>query len=246
MHNPARLLHEVLVRWAVPRGATAEQTRAVDEQGVDTHDFWLIQSTAVTYLREIEQALDGMASNGEDVSPYQESLPAWYRAVFAYNTPWQSTNTSHRQAATQAELTVLRALATYLDLTRYGPTVSPEEAAELRQSFESARQLSMSSKDIDADVRRYLLGLAAEAIRCIDELETFGTVQLRSITFEIGGALTSVADTVLRSDADAKPWHEAARKILGFFGKAVGTKMLDRATDGAMSAIADGTTGLLN
>lgn len=154
-----------------------------------------------------------MDASGDNTGPYRGSLPAWYSAVFSMDMPWHDVKNHARLIADPRDIAILRALGQALDMVKFEPQITGDDADRLRSVLDGARGLIIESR-IDESTRRYLLGLVTEALRCLDELAAFGTARLRSLVFELGGAMEAAAETVPMGDAAKATWHKTAHEIL--------------------------------
>lgn len=237
MVNPAKMLHDILIDWTVPGGHVPENVRAdADPTGLP---FWHEHARAVGFLRDIEIALNGMEAVGEPVEHYRDVLPDFYRCIFAHTTPWSSATNHVREPIDRRDLRLLRALAGHLDSTNYVPAVTGDQLLELLSRLEETEQLIRSSTDITIEVRRYLLGLVGEARRVAAELETFGEVELRSVTFELGAAVLSTADRMVPEERRTG-WVDAAKGLVSKIGWKGTELALEAGVESAFDAISAG------
>lgn len=232
MPNPARLLHEMMINWTVPANTPPESVRGNGD--ASSLEFWHEQARAVRFLRDVEVALDGMEAIGEEVEHYRDVLPDLYQGVFAYTTPWQHRPGSITHPIDPRDLRLLKALAGHLQSVNYAPQVGGDQLAALLESLDSTELLIRTSPDIDDSIRRYLLGLISEARRVATELQTFGDVELRSITFELGAALLSTASEQVPEE-NRRGWIDKAKSLVA----SVGWKATDHALEAGSSAVFD-------
>lgn len=232
MSNPARLLHELLITWTVPPSQAPETVRSNGDAG--SLEFWQEQAQAVRFIRDIEVALDGMAAVGEDVEHYRDVIPALYQGVFAYTTPWKHGVNGATSPVDVRDMRLVRALASHLQSINYSPQIGGDQLAALLESLDRTEELIRTSSDIDDTIRRYLLGLVSEARRVASELQTFGDVELRSVTFELGAALLSTAGDQV-PEANRQSWVDRAKSLVA----KVGWKATDHALEAGSSAVFD-------
>jgi hypothetical protein len=217
MTNPATALANLLAQWDVPPNKHPEQARADTCGRADTLDFWRTHAEAVALLRDIEREIVAMEVTGRSVEWAKPALPHWYRAVFAFTTPWSSVADINRPAVTNdAHLDLLRMLGEWLEERGTAPAVTDADVAEIRQALEQAEELIRTSAALPAGVRGYLLALVGEARACLDDLETYGTARLRNATFELNGAMHAQAVLIgkVAGEAEAGRWKSLARRLL--------------------------------
>lgn len=237
MANPAKLLHDMILDWRVPQGNLPESVRADgDPSGLG---FWHAHARAVGFLRDIEIALNGMEAVGEEVEHYRDVLPEFYKCVFAYSTPWSSSVNGVREPIDRRDLRLLRALAGHLDSINYVAAASGDQLLDLLESLDKTEQLIRTSEDITVEVRRYLLGLVGEARRVATELETFGDVELRSITFQLGAAVLSTADQMVPEEKRSG-WIAAVKELVRKIGWKGTELMLENGVESAFDALGAG------
>lgn len=210
MSNPATKLLELLRSWDVAANQTPEQARGFNE---GTETFWQQHIRAVGYLRDITVLLDGVEASGRRVEPYRRAMPNWTAAVFAFNTPWRQSPNSPRRCIAEADLDVLEALETLIDEANLAPETSEAERNRLHEAVKDAQKLVLGDKELPQDLRRYLLGLISEADYCLTEYNSFGSVELRGISFQLGGALLTAASSA-GSDERRNKFSELASKFL--------------------------------
>lgn len=212
MPNAAYLLADLLEAWAIPasRSATTARQSTSGDRG-----FWSQHRLAVAHLIQIERDLDAMEAAGDSVEHYRQSLGDWTAAVFSHQFGWQSGVTHDTPLLDERDFRLLRALAAQIDTIHLEPEATADDLAQLRVRLEDAQSLIEASGPplLEPGARRYLLGLVFEAGRCIDEIRTVGTATLRSVTFELGGAMHAVADHTVDENVK-KTWREKAKGVL--------------------------------
>lgn len=215
MANSATLLADLIDSWAVPANTTPEEHRGAG-QSTSTLDFWDSHLRAAQLLVEVEAALNAMEAMGEDVAHFRLAQPSWYAAVFAVPTPWGSKANGRRGVAAVPYVALLRALGQQLDSLKYTPSDAAVDLENLRQAIGEAHELVIGSS-IDDSVKRYVLGLVAEARACLDDLAAFGTVRLRNATFTLAGAMELAAETAGVPEEERPKWRHAAKRVLFTF-----------------------------
>jgi len=235
MSNPATLLADLLAEWHVPSRHTAERVR--NPEGRPELDFWRSQGHAVGLLTEIEQLLAGIRFAGKDISHYEEALPAWYKAVFGYSAPWQNAIDAERALLAASELRELRGLGTLLDTMGLSVTYRTVDRSAIGQALVEVRSLIDSSRWIPDPAKNYMLGLLAEVERCLDNWDDSYAWNLRHVTVELSGALTTAAESELAPEEDKPRFRDLARKVgIQSFTNAA-TNVLTKGGDQAFEAV---------
>lgn len=213
MSNPAAKLHELLASWTVPAAQKAETVR--NWENAERGAFWRSQAQAAEYVREIDLLLGGLEASGSKVDMYRRAFPDWAAAVFAYYTPWGTTTNSPRSAVPSGSLALLDALATFIEDTDLTYELNESQQTNLREAVDNAKsQVLDDSGELPREVRRYLLGLINEAQECLEEFEAFGSVGIRSISLQLGGALVSACAALPENSTRRKRFLELASTIL--------------------------------
>ena len=234
--NPANALADLIETWHVPARVTPQSVRF--NGAVDSAEFWKGHRTAARYLMEIEDALTALEAAGENVDFYRETVPAWYRAVFSQSVPWSTqTNDSIRRVSTVAEIRLLRALGAHIAAVKWVPPLDNDHLNSLRDALNRARELVLADDDLLEEVKRYILGLIHEASECLDDSQLTDAVRMRSITMELGGAMSTVSE--MKSDADPKKqkWSEGAKNVLRSISDKMTQKAIEMGVDQAAHAI---------
>jgi hypothetical protein len=211
--NAAALLADLIASWDLKKGDVPATVRR--ESLAEAGGLWDVQKLAITYLLQIETDIDAMHAAGDEVTHYRQTLGSWYEAVHSWNAPWQDAAAGVMRAIDPRDLRLLYALAGQIDSLRLSPPVPTVQLPQLRVALTKAQELIAEAVPpvLDDAARRYLLGLVFEANRCIDEIELRGAASLRRVTFELGGAMTTIAEQATDENAK-KAWREKAKGIL--------------------------------
>lgn len=230
MSNPAILLANLLAQWDVPAGQRSEDVRGFHTP--PEVEFWKSQGRAVELLLDIERALAGLAEDGNDVTAFIETLPYWYRAVFSYTVPWQDTGSkSTRPIINPAHLNLLRGLGTLLGYAQSAPVLLPDALEEIRTALEETRDLIKTTPGLDRSVRSYMLSLVWEALRCLEEIDTFGTAHPRRVVFELSGIMYTYAEQVQDTEPEvAETFLQKARNVVARLFMASANKAIETGT----------------
>jgi hypothetical protein len=235
MTNPALLLADVLQRWAVPSPKSPEKVRANGNPA--SEEFWKEHAVVLSLLSDIERSLTAMEASGDDVAHYRATLPAWYQAVFTYTLPWKSqAQVTLAPILADHDFRLLRALAGQISSVGWVPKILPEDIESARAAFTAAEELIQSDETLPASLKRYLVGLASEAKTALDEYTVTGTVYLRRITMELGGAMVTVSE--MKEEPNVrKRWSARAKAVLFSVAVIAGTKALEAGVDKGMDAL---------
>lgn len=209
MANPATLLADQLLNWGVPPGQTISGCRV--NQDVNSVEFWRAHGQAVRWLLEIERFIAGLDAMGSDAAMYTESFPAWYQAIFAIQFNWDQPLPSGTAQLDRRDLRILRSLGAHMETAGYAAAVG--QVDQLQSAVIEAEELVRSSPAISTDTRRYLLGLIREALDTLSAVDTVGEVAVRSVMFELGGAMTLIAGK-LPDNNEGKSWRSTVASIL--------------------------------
>lgn len=241
MSNSALLLHAMITSWPIPQGHAPEGARFNADP--NSAEFWRSQTRAVALLSDVERSLDGMEADGEDVEHYREMMIPLYQAVYSYSHPWQGISNNTRTLMDRKDLSLLKALGGQLRMIQRQRPFTGDELADLLVQLDETEEMIRSSTDIPDEIRRYLLALIVEARRAASELQTFGDVELRTITLELGAALLTTAEEEIPKEktVERKSLAQRAKGLIVRGSVSAGMKMLDKATDAA----ADGTMDVI-
>ena len=223
--NPATELLALLIQWHVPGGnlppnnqpATGARVRHVADEHAEDVLAWRQQATAVRLVVEIDGQLRALAALGKPVSMYQAVVPRWYQAAFAWPTNWQVSGAA--QVISPADSALLDALAGFLAETTLVGAVSDADLSRIRTAINEAEQVVRDAGGVAAPLRRYILGLFAEAASALDDAEVGrpgGQVNLRRATTQLHGLLNQTADELGNSSLLGARLRELARQIGGF------------------------------
>lgn len=106
MPNPAQLLHARFLTWRGPGNASAASTRGLNGQNWEDHEL------ALRHIKDIDELLRLLESQGRNMRVYRADLPAWYQIVFAFKGGWSGQGTA---AIDQRVLDTLEMLAERLE-----------------------------------------------------------------------------------------------------------------------------------
>jgi len=234
------MLADLLAAWNVPAGSTPLTVRKASIAAQES-SLWDVERRAIGYLEQVERDLDAMEAFGEDVTYYRECMPVWWAAVFSFDLGWQQSLNTSVSLMDRGELRLLRALAGQIDTMRLSPRVQPGQLAALRAKLEESLQLVQATQPptLDDAAKRYMLTLVHEALRVVDEVDLVGAASVRRVVFELGGAMTTVAEQT-PDENEKKKWHESARGFLVEIVRQAPAAIAGAAADGTLGAITGG------
>lgn len=229
MTNPALLLAKLCESWRIDNTKLPERVRFNADP--ESLEFWQMHRLAVRYLDELETALSSLKATGADVSFFEDSFPAWNKAVFSYTTPWHRAGTNTGDGVmSKMELQMLKALGAHLEIAKMIPTFTGSSISELITTVGELRKMTVENRELADNVRRYLLGLIVEVERVLNEHEAFSTVQIRQKVMELLGAVITTTSTL--SDLDERQnWKAKAGTLAVVISGALGMKVLEIASD---------------
>lgn len=170
---------------------------------------------AVTLVQEVEQSLDGLELGGTDVQDWRAIVPALYRAVMSYATPWNSNVQNPVDVISDNDLAHLRTLGVLLTSVGYSPNPEPD-AEQVNTLLTETYNLIAETPDLPDPERRYLLGLINEARQVVSEVDVFGWATARRVVFQLTGAMQSQAGVIIQRDGNgnrAKVWFGWAMRL---------------------------------
>ncbi|MFD8562130.1 hypothetical protein ACFV1N_33015 [Streptosporangium canum] len=236
MTNPASLLAKQLEEWSIPQGHHPQSARTLE--GDNDLTFWQRHGRAVGLLMEIERSLGGLEAAGHDVHSWWNALPHWYRAVFAYETPWTAGIPNGREAIQSTHMDMLRMLGTFLQYASATPQFKPGGVEEMLAAVAEVEDLIKVSVEMDDSVRHYMLSLIWELRTCLDEIDIFGTAGPRRLTFELAGVMFSRASGLEDQGSEASAtWRDKARRLVSTMLGAASLKMVEGAAGEGFKAI---------
>ncbi|MFG1614792.1 hypothetical protein ACGFI3_18660 [Nonomuraea wenchangensis] len=201
--NPATHLAALLAAWqTVPPNTRTESVRGAKD--VPLLEFWQSQGKAVQLMLDIERALAGLEATDVDVKAYWIAVPEWYKAVFSFKVPWQtSENGVNRTIIDDSHLNMLKMLGTLLDVVQASPVFLPETIEKIVTTLEEAEDLIKLAPELSDKNRRYMLSLISEVRRALTEIEIFGTAQARTALFALAGVMQSHAMDIHETNPEA-------------------------------------------
>lgn len=230
MPNAALLLADILKEWDVDAGSALTTKRGI-------HRDWTPLRHVLALVEQVAVDIEGLKVAGDAAAEdYEPLVPVLYQFVLPVGRQWNSTG-NPVIALDHRDLRLLRGLGRYLERVGLPATEwLPEQLKDLRESLDETKRLVIDS-DLPGGVKHYLLGLLAEAMRCIDELDAVGEVRLQQQLFTLAGALEAVAtaeDKKHPTEGKGKIWRERVGHLF------------EQVTTAAIAGVAGAaTTGLL-
>lgn len=200
MANPAQLLHTQLVNWRGPHNTSAASAR-----GLNNGENWQDHELAVRHLREIDELLRLLESQGRNMRVYREAFPTWYRMVFAFPRGWSGSGTA---AMDSKSLDTLEMLAERLE--GVVPTVDADGLDRINRYIESVSAVLAEDTSLPAALRAHVNDVIAHVRWCVDNYATVGD-------FSLQDALERLAGAVVRGAANStnkSKWKNVVNNIV--------------------------------
>ncbi|WP_157983394.1 hypothetical protein [Nocardiopsis sp. TNDT3] len=245
MSNPATALAKLLESWEIPQGSAAHKVRA-DGDSPSHLSYWQRQADAVALLREVDQSIDALIEMGEDASHFREDLVPLYRSIFGLDPSWTGSEQRPRQAAPAHCIRALKNLGLLLNFSGLSIKLDEPTIQELRESLHDSYEFITKIPNLDKSDRFYLFTLIAEARRYLDEVDIFGSAQVRmnitALTTEIVVQTKKAQD---QGEAEvAEKGEKAGGRLMGWllstFGSAFMIKSGELAAEWGPKALGGG------
>ncbi len=228
--NPARRLADLLEAFAVPAKEYPETVRAAafgvevpeDLEPEDMPEFWRHQAAVIDLVREVDGIVQSLARSGTYVTPFEQTLPSWYRAAFSFATPWTTKRDDNRPCIDRADLMLLQSLAITLDVARIAEDSPEADHARLTQALGEVEGLISAATTLPVAMLRYLLSLVHEARLALQDYGRFGSTPARRVTFMLAGAMEAAVESGAVPESEAGKWRDAIRTVLVAWVSAAG------------------------
>lgn len=207
--NPAKQLHDLLETWHIPPSTAPADARGLDP---DSAASWRTQASAVQLVGDVEQCIEAYEhlAGGGSLVVYRKHLPAWYQAVFAYGPGWQQPINSVRNMVSEAAMDALLTLSTAVEqLHLPAPDLSTADMDAIRTAIAQVRQLVRDLDGLEPAVKAWLLHLCAAIERALDDVETFGSLQVQRLSMELAGYVATLDVDLARGgkrDDPSRTW----------------------------------------
>ncbi|MFI6484310.1 hypothetical protein ACIBH1_40765 [Nonomuraea sp. NPDC050663] len=226
MSNPASALAGLLAAWHVPANKRPEDPRGIRD--VPALEFWQSQGRAVGLMLDIERALAGLEMTGFNIKSFQDGLPHWYRAVFAYSVPWQQNSNAERPLLDAAYLSLLEGLGTLLEVAQASLVLLPSTLEQLAKALDEIEDLIKITPELGDDSRRYMLSLIWELKLHLSEIDTFGTANVQNTIYTLAGAMHSQAARMFKENPEAgRTFFQKATQLVGIVFPSPGSSPLE-------------------
>ncbi len=199
MANPAQLLHAQLVNWRGPSNVNAGSARGLNGQNWGDHEL------AVRHLREIDELLRLLESQGRNMRVYREALPTWYQIVFAYPNGWATQGTA---VMDPQSLNTLEMLAERLE--DVVPTLDADGLDRIKGYIESVSAVLADDTSIPATLRAHVNDVIAHVRWCVDNYAIVGDFSLQDALERLAGAVVRGA----ANSTDKSKWKNVVNNIV--------------------------------
>lgn len=135
--------------------------------------------------------IKSLAGTGQDVAPFEEYLPDFYRAVFSADVGW--VDRAHGDPLERHPMNGLKMLGLYWDSASLSVSpLTPESREGLLGALLDARDAILAIPSLSQTEREYVFRLVDGAHSFVDEHEVLGAADLRAHIERVSGALLSV------------------------------------------------------
>ncbi|QMW66581.1 hypothetical protein H4N58_00905 [Mumia sp. ZJ1417] len=236
MPNPAKLLLDLLDSWEVPPNRSIKHARGFSGGELQA---WQRHQLAAQWIAEIESSLNSFVATDDldQVEAWIEQLHLWYAALFEPDRAWNLKIQEGLSPLSGSPRSMLRALIPMLDTAKAVPKSGAEQIAQLLAALADARKLVNESTYLNREVERYIKQLLDEAAIVAEEVEKYGEATLRARVFEVGGAMTALAEAPGVSEEEKSKWTARAKKILTVGMWTGYNAAVTMATQGAVAAL---------
>ncbi|KDE96922.1 hypothetical protein Y900_004385 [Mycolicibacterium aromaticivorans JS19b1 = JCM 16368] len=199
MSNPAQLLHAKFLSWRGPQNVNAASARGLNGQNWDDHTL------AISHLREIEELIGLLESQGRNMRVAREAVPTWYQVVFSFSGGWQGQGTA---TIDQTSLNTLEMLAERLE--DVVPTLEADGIDRINGYIESVAETLKSDPSIPAPLRAHINDVIAHVRWCTQNYATVGDFSLQDALERLAGAVVRGA----ANSTDKSKWKSAVNNIV--------------------------------
>lgn len=195
MANPAQLLLERFHAWRGPNNVAATNARSLNGANWDEH------TQAVLHLKEIEELLRLLESQGRNTRVPREALPSWYQVVFAFPSGWSGGGTA---TINQEAINTLEMLAERLqDVV---PTVEPGGIEQVIGYVDAVRDVLVEDASLPAQLRSHINDVIEHVRWCAENYSIVGDFSLQDALERLSGAIMRGAF----SSTDKSKWQKVA------------------------------------
>ena len=182
MPNPAQLLHARFLAWRGPNNAHAFQVRGLDGNNWEDHEL------ALRHLRDIDELLRLLESQGRNMRVYREALPTWYQIVFAFDRGWKGNETA---TIDQRLLDTLEMLAERLE--DVVPTLEDGGLAAITEYLDDVSEVLTADTSLPAALRAHVNDVINHVRWCVDNYSIVGDFSLQDALERLAGAVVRAA-----------------------------------------------------
>lgn len=196
MANPAQLLHDRFLSWRGAQNTTASTARGLNGSNWDEHTL------AIQHLKEIEELLRLLESQGRNTRVPRAALPLWYQVVFAYPSGWSGggTATINHEALNTLEMLAER-------LQDVVPTLNTVDGIDqIIRYADAVRDVVHEDDSLPAHLRSHINDVIEHVRRCAENYAIVGDFSLQDALERLSGAIMRGA----AGSADKSKWQKVA------------------------------------
>lgn len=228
MANPAELLHRQLLGWTDGRTKTAKEARNFNKQNGEnnsqfqsrTAQIWADHRLAVTRLNQVVEAIEVAKREGVPVTVYDQFIPQWTEAIFAYPHGWAERS---EPGILKAPLDQLEGVAALLDF------VIPKFEEGSSEKFSNFLEVLLHRVSALDESHRFLREHSIRIIQhlrgCLEDLDLYGEFKIIDALHELKYILEALEEAA-DAPEDKKFYQKAREGAWGFFKKSTGSVVL--------------------
>lgn len=199
MANPAQLLHAKFASWRGAQNVNATTARGLNGQNWEDHQL------AILHLREVEELIRLLETQGRNMRVARQALPTWYQIVFAYDGGWQGQGSAN---INQTSLDTLEMLAERLE--DVVPTLQADGIDRINGYIDSVSDVLSADSSLPAPLRAHINDVIAHVRWCTDNYATAGDFSLQDALERLAGAVVRGA----ANSTDKNKWKTVVNNIV--------------------------------
>lgn len=228
MANPAELLHRQLLGWADSTTNTAKEARRLSRQTSEndiqfkkrTAQIWADHRLAVTRLNQVVEAIEVAKREGVPVRVYEQFIPKWTEAIFAYPHGWDERT---QPGILKVPLDQLESVAALLDF------VIPKFEEGSSEKFSNFLEVLLHRVSALDESHRFLREHSIRIIQhlrgCLEDLDLYGEFKIIDALHELKYILDALEEAASTPE-DKKFYQKAREGAWAFFKKTSGSVVL--------------------